>query len=220
MTAVQIDLDPSPRGDLTQLEKQMPIDGVNKKRRRFLVATTSAVGAVGAGFAAVPFIKSWKPSARAQAVGAPVQVSLNDLEPGQILKVQWRGQTIGVLRRSDESLDLLPEVDDRLRDPQSLESEQPEFARNEARALRDEFLVVNMHCTHLGCVPQVIPEVGPQPFDDNWKGGFFCPCHKSKFDMAGRVFRGLPAPTNLRIPPYSYLDDQTLLIGVNPEGAA
>jgi ubiquinol-cytochrome c reductase iron-sulfur subunit len=197
----------------------MPTDGVNKKRRRFLVAATSAVGAVGAGFVAVPFIKSWKPSARAQAVGAPVQVALHGLKPGQILKVQWRGQTIGVLRRSQETLDLLPEVDAELRDPQSQESEQPPFAQNEARALKDEYLVVNMHCTHLGCVPQVVPEVGPQPFDANWKGGFFCPCHKSKFDMAGRVYKGVPAPANLRIPPYSFLDDRTLVIGVNPEGA-
>lgn len=196
----------------------MPTDGVNKRRRRFLVAATSAVGAVGAGFAVVPFIKSWKPSARAQAVGAPVQVALDGLEAGQILKVQWRGQTIGVLRRSKQTLDLLPEVDAELRDPGSQASEQPEFARNEARALRDEYLVVNMHCTHLGCVPQLVPEVGAQPFDDNWKGGFFCPCHKSKFDMAGRVYKGVPAPTNLRIPPYSFLDDRTLIIGVNPEG--
>lgn len=198
----------------------MPTDGVNKKRRRFLVATTSAVGAVGAGFVAVPFIKSWNPSAKAQAVGAPVQVSLNGLEPGQILKVQWRGQTIGVLRRSRETLELLSEVDSELRDPQSQESEQPEFAANEGRALKDEYLVVNMHCTHLGCVPQVVPEVGAQPFDDNWKGGFFCPCHKSKFDMAGRVYKGVPAPANLRIPPYSYLDESTLIIGVNPGGVA
>ena len=198
----------------------MPTDGVNKRRRRFLVATTSAVGAVGVGFAAVPFIKSWKPSAKAQAVGAPVQVSLNGLKPGQIVKVQWRGQTIGVLRRSPETLALLPELDDALRDPASQESEQPEFAQNEGRALREVFLVVNMHCTHLGCVPQVVPEVGAQPFDDNWKGGFFCPCHKSKFDMAGRVYKGVPAPSNLRIPPYSFLDDRTLIIGVNPEGVA
>jgi ubiquinol-cytochrome c reductase iron-sulfur subunit len=197
----------------------MPTDGVNKKRRRFLVAATSAVGAVGAGFAAVPFIKSWKPSARAQAVGAPVQVSLHGLKPGQIMKVQWRGQTIGVLRRSQETIDLLPEVDPYLRDPQSQQSDQPPFAQNEARALRDEYLVVNMHCTHLGCVPQLVPQVGPQPFEEHWKGGFFCPCHKSKFDMAGRVYKGVPAPANLRIPPYSFLDDRTLVIGVNPEGA-
>jgi ubiquinol-cytochrome c reductase iron-sulfur subunit len=197
----------------------MPTDGVNKKRRRFLVATTSVVGAVGAGFVAVPFIKSWNPSAKAQAVGVPVQVSLNGLDPGQLLKVQWRGQTIGVLRRTQETISLLPEVDVDLRDPDSLESEQPQFAQNEARALRDEYLVVNMHCTHLGCVPQILPQVGPQPFEENWKGGFFCPCHKSKFDMAGRVYKGVPAPTNLRIPPYSFIDDSTLIIGVNPEGA-
>jgi len=197
----------------------MPTDGVNKKRRRFLVATTSVVGAVGAGFVAVPFIKSWLPSAKAHAVGQPVQVSLHGLDPGQLLKVQWRGQTIGVLRRTQKTLDLLPDVDSELRDPESLESEQPLFAQNEDRALRGEYLVINMHCTHLGCVPQFVPQVGPQPFEENWIGGFFCPCHKSKFDMAGRVYKGVPAPTNLRIPPYSFIDDKTLIIGVNPEGA-
>jgi ubiquinol-cytochrome c reductase iron-sulfur subunit len=198
----------------------MPIDGVNRGRRRFLIATTSAVGATGVGLAAVPFLESWKPSAKAQAIGAPVQVDLENLEPGQILKVQWRGQTIGILRRTASSLENLKELEDRLRDPESKESEQPEFAQNETRALRPEFLVVNMHCTHLGCVPQVVPTVGPEPWDDDWKGGFFCPCHKSKFDLSGRVYKGVPAPTNLRIPPYRFLDEQTLLIGVNPEGVA
>lgn len=198
----------------------MPSDGVNKGRRRFLIATTTAVGATGVGLAAVPFVESWKPSAKAQAIGAPVQVNLESLEPGQILKVQWRGQTIGILRRTESSLDTLSELDDRLRDPGSEESEQPEFAQNEARALRPEYLVVNMHCTHLGCVPQVVPLVGAQPWDDDWKGGFFCPCHKSKFDMSGRVYKGVPAPSNLKIPPYRFVDDQILLIGVNPEGVA
>jgi ubiquinol-cytochrome c reductase iron-sulfur subunit len=198
----------------------MPTDGVNKGRRRFLIATTSAVGATGVGLAAVPFLESWKPSAKAQAIGAPVQVDLENLEPGQILKVQWRGQTIGILRRTASSLENLKELEDRVRDPESKESEQPEFAQNETRALRPEFLVVNMHCTHLGCVPQVVPTVGPEPWDDDWKGGFFCPCHKSKFDLSGRVYKGVPAPTNLRIPPYRFLDEQTLLIGVNPEGVA
>jgi len=198
----------------------MPTDGVNKGRRRFLVATTSVVGAVGVGFAAVPFIQSWMPSAKAQAVGAPVRVNFGSLEPGQVMKVLWRGQTIGILRRSKESLDLLPGMNDRLRDPESEESEQPSFAKNEVRSMRPEYLVVNMICTHLGCVPQVVPEVGAEPWDENWKGGFFCPCHKSKFDMAGRVYKGVPAPTNLRIPPYHFIDDQTLLIGVNPEGVA
>ena len=197
----------------------MPTDGINKGRRRLLVATTAVVGAVGAGFATVPFIQSWQPSAKAQSLGAPVQVDMNRLEPGQLLKVQWRGQTIGVLRRTPESLRLLSEVTPDLRDPQSLESEQPSFAQNETRALKDEYLVVNMHCTHLGCVPQMVPQVGPQPFQENWKGGFFCPCHKSKFDMAGRVYKGVPAPANLKIPPYGFLDSRTLLIGASQEGA-
>ena len=196
----------------------MPTDGMNKGRRRFLVATTTVVGAVGAGFAAVPFIQSWQPSAKAQSLGAPVQVDMNRLEPGQLLKVQWRGQTIGILRRTPESLRLLSEVTPDLRDPQSLESEQPSFAQNETRSLKDEYLVVNMHCTHLGCVPQMVPQVGPQPFQENWKGGFFCPCHKSKFDLAGRVYKGVPAPTNLKIPPYGFLDNRTLLIGASQEG--
>jgi len=198
----------------------MPTDGVNKGRRRFLVASTAVVGAAGVGFAAVPFIQSWQPSAKAQSLGAPVQIDINRLDPGQLLKVQWRGQTIGILRRTQESLRLLSDVTPDLRDPESLESEQPSFAQNETRALKEEFLVVNMHCTHLGCVPQMLPEVGPQSFQENWKGGFFCPCHKSKFDMAGRVYKGVPAPTNLKIPPYSFIDNRTLLIGVNQEGVA
>ncbi|NIP18118.1 MAG: ubiquinol-cytochrome c reductase iron-sulfur subunit [Xanthomonadales bacterium] len=198
----------------------MSSDGVNKERRRFLIATTSVVGAVGAGFAAVPFIKSWSPSAKAQAVGAPVEVNVGKLEQGQLLKVQWRGQTIGILRRSPQMLEDLEQVTPELRDPDSAESIQPEYAADANRAIRPEFLVVNMHCTHLGCVPQMIPEVGPQPFDENWKGGFYCPCHKSKFDIAGRVYKAVPAPTNLTVPPYSFLDDQTLIIGVNPEGVA
>ncbi len=198
----------------------MSADGVNNERRRFLIAATSAVGAVGVGFAAVPFLSSWQPSAKAQAVGAPVEVNLSKLKDGQILKVQWRGQTIGVLKRSEDMLGHLPEVDAKLRDPGSQESEQPTYATNEERALRSQYLVVNMHCTHLGCVPQLIPQVGPQPFDPEWKGGFYCPCHKSKFDLAGRVYTGVPAPTNLKIPPYSFIDDQTLMIGVDPEGVA
>jgi ubiquinol-cytochrome c reductase iron-sulfur subunit len=197
----------------------MSSDGVNKERRRFLVATTSVVGAVGTGIAAVPFIKSWNPSAKARAVGGPVEVNIGKLEHGELLKVQWRGQTIGILRRPPEMLDDLDSLIENLRDPDSEESIQPEYASNASRASRPEFLVVNMHCTHLGCVPTMVPQVGPQPFDDNWKGGFYCPCHKSKFDSAGRVYKSVPAPTNLTVPPYSFLDDQTLILGVNPEGA-
>lgn len=198
----------------------MSADGVNKERRRFLVATTSAVGAVGVGLAAVPFIQSWKPSAKAQAVGAPVEVNVSKLESGQLLKVQWRGQTIGILRRSETTLGDLPGIDPKLRDPQSEEADQPDYIKGEPRSLRPEYLVVNMHCTHLGCVPTLVPQVGPQPFEADWKGGFYCPCHKSKFDMAGRVYQGVPAPKNLVIPPYSFVDDRTIIIGVNPEGAA
>ena len=197
----------------------MSADGVNKERRRFLIATTSALGAVGAGFAAVPFIKTWFPSARAQAVGAPVEVNVAKIEPGQIVKVQWRGQTIGVLRRTEAMIEELPQIDPELRDPESASADQPEYIDTEARALRPEFLVVNMHCTHLGCIPQMIPQVGPQPFDENWNGGFYCPCHKSKFDLSGRVYKGVPAPSNLRIPPYSFIDERTVMIGVSPEGA-
>ncbi len=197
----------------------MSSDDVNKGRRRFLVATTSAVGAVGVGFAAIPFIQSWMPSAKAQAVGAPVEVNISKLKEGQLLKVQWRGQTIGILRRTDEMISGLGKVDEVLVDPESANADQPAYIHGEPRALRPDYLVVNMHCTHLGCIPQMIPEVGPQPFDDHWNGGFYCPCHKSKFDLSGRVYKGVPAPTNLRIPPYSFLDDGTVMIGVSPQGA-
>lgn len=192
----------------------------DKGRRMLLLAGTGAVGAVGAGFAAWPFLASWKPSARARVIGAPVEAYIGDLEPGQLIRMQWRGQTIGILRRTQAMVDDLPEINDDLRDPNSEEiDQQPEYAANTHRSIRPELLVLNMHCTHLGCVPEYIPEVGAQPFEDNWKGGFFCPCHKSKFDLAGRVYSGVPAPTNLIIPPYSFVDDEHVIIGVHPEGA-
>jgi len=195
-------------------------DDVNKQRRRFLISATSAVGAVGVGLAAVPFIKSWNPSAKAQAVGAPVKVSIDKLEVGQIVKIQWRGQPIGVVRRSQAMLNELPNLDDLLRDPKSTQSIQPKYADNEDRAIKPEYLVVTLICTHLGCVPELVPQVGPQPFDSEWKGGFFCPCHKSRYDLSGRVFKGVPAPTNLTIPPYYFVDNQTVMIGADPKGAA
>lgn len=198
----------------------MSSDDVNNGRRRFLVATASVVGAVGVGLAAVPFIQSWQPSAKAKAVGAPVEVNISKLKKGQLLKVQWRGQTIGILNRSKAMVNDLSKVDDRLVDPESLNADQPAYITGEPRALKPEYLVVNMHCTHLGCIPTLIPEVGPQPFDSEWNGGFYCPCHKSKFDLSGRVYKGVPAPTNLRIPPYSFAGDYTVMIGVSPERAA
>jgi ubiquinol-cytochrome c reductase iron-sulfur subunit len=148
-----------------------------------------------------------------------VEVNIGRLKEGQLLKVQWRGQTIGILRRTQEMISDLVKVTPMLADPESVEADQPVYVHGEQRALKPEFLVVNMHCTHLGCVPQIIPQVGPQPFDENWNGGFYCPCHKSKFDLSGRVYKGVPAPNNLRIPPYSFLDDRTVMIGVSPQGA-
>ncbi|MFW5926688.1 MAG: ubiquinol-cytochrome c reductase iron-sulfur subunit, partial [Wenzhouxiangella sp.] len=183
--------------------------------------TTGVVGAVGAGAALWPFVASWKPSARARVIGAPVEVFIGNLEPGQILRVQWRGQTIGVMRRSERMLADLERISDRMADPDSqVESQQPDYARNLHRSIRPEILVANIHCTHLGCVPQVLPEVEAQPFDDDWRGGFFCPCHRSKFDLAGRVYQGVPAQLNLLIPPYRFIDDEHVVIGEPPEGVA
>jgi len=190
-------------------------------RRMLLLAGTGAVGAVGAGFAAWPFLASWKPSAKARVIGAPVEAYVGDLEPGQLLRLQWRGQTIGVLRRDQQMLANLETLGEELRDPNSeVATQQPSYASNVHRSIRPEFLILNMHCTHLGCVPEFIPEVGAQPFEENWLGGFFCPCHKSKFDLAGRVYQGVPAPTNLIIPPYRFIDDENVMIGLDPEGAA
>ncbi len=187
-------------------------------RRRFLTATTAVVGAIGVGFAAWPFVANWKPSARARIVGAPVEVYIGNLEPGGLTRIEWRGQTIGIMRRTDRMVEELEGLSDRLRDPESeVVDQQPEYARNTHRSLRPDVLVFNMHCTHLGCIPQVFPEVESQPFDANWRGGFYCPCHRSTFDLAGRVFRGVPAARNLLIPPYRFLDDNTVVVGEDPE---
>jgi len=204
----------------------MANEGVNQGRRRFLTATTAVVGGAGVVAAAVPFIKSWLPSARAKTAGAPVTVDVSKLEVGQMLTVggnipEWRGQPIWIIHRSDEQLKALPAQDARLRDPKSEnEDQQPKFAQNEHRSLKPELLVMVGICTHLGCSPKFHGELKPEPFDDQWKGGFFCPCHKSRFDMAGRVYQGVPAPANLKVPPYKFADDKTLIIGVMPEGAA
>lgn len=196
----------------------------NAGRRRFLTATTAVVGAIGAGFAAVPFIKSWNPSARAQLAGAPVTVDISGLQEGQRLIVEWRGQPIWVVKRSQAIIEALPTLDDQLRDPLSENAEQQPVYVREAdprlRSLRPDISVLVGLCTHLGCSPKFVPELAPQPFDADWKGGFFCPCHKSRFDLAGRVFTGVPAPTNLQVPPHRYLSDTVIEIGVDPEGAA
>jgi ubiquinol-cytochrome c reductase iron-sulfur subunit len=201
-------------------EVQVP---VNTGRRRFLTATTAVVGAVGAGFAAVPFIKSWNPSARAQLAGAPVSADISALQEGQRLVLEWRGQPIWIVKRSQAVLEALPGLDDRLRDPKSDNADQqPDYVRKanpELRSLKPEISVLVGLCTHLGCAPEMAAEIKPEPYDSDWKGGYFCPCHKSRFDMAGRVFQGVPAPTNLVVPPHHFADDNTIVIGVDPQGA-
>jgi ubiquinol-cytochrome c reductase iron-sulfur subunit len=192
----------------------------NLGRRRFLTATTSVVGAVGAGYLAVPFIKSWNPSARAKLAGAPVTQDISALAEGQQLTLKWRGQPVYVARRSQAMLATLPQQDPLLLDPKSDNTDQqPEYAKNEWRSIKPEILVLVAVCTHLGCAPEFVPELKPQPFDPNWKGGYFCPCHKSRYDLAGRVFQGMPAPANLPVPPYHFEDDATIVIGVDPASA-
>ena len=192
---------------------------VDTGRRHFLTVATIATGAVGAAFVAVPFLSSWKPSARAKAMGAPVEVDIGKLEPGAMLKVEWRGKAIFIVRRTKEMLAQLGGVAGDLRDPESAESDQPEFARNEARALKPEFLVITGVCTHLGCAPLDKFAPGDATVSADWQGGFFCPCHGSKFDMSGRVFKDVPAPTNLPVPPYRYVSDTRILIGAEAENA-
>lgn len=192
---------------------------VNKSRRRFLVGATSVVGGVGVVGAAVPFVASWNPSAKARSAGAPVRANISKLEPGQQMTVEWRGQPVWIIRRTPEMLEHIKQLDGQVQDPQSEELQQPDYAKNPVRAIRPEFLVVVGICTHLGCSPQYRPDVAPADLGANWLGGFFCPCHGSKFDLAGRVFKGVPAPTNLRIPPHSYIDDNNVIIGVDEEAA-
>jgi ubiquinol-cytochrome c reductase iron-sulfur subunit len=186
----------------------MSSDDADNSRRRFLTAATVVVGAVGTAAVAVPFLGSWSPSARAKSAGAPVKANIGKLEPGQQIIIKWRGKPVWVVRRDENALATLPKVTDLLRDPESDESKQPEYAKNEYRSRKAEFLIVEGICTHLGCSPTYLPEI-----TTDFEGGFFCPCHGSKFDLAGRVYSGVPAPTNLTIPPYYFIDDDVILIG-------
>jgi ubiquinol-cytochrome c reductase iron-sulfur subunit len=188
-------------------------EGVDKSRRHFLTVATTVTGAVGAGFAAVPFLSSWKPSARAKALGAPVEVDISKLQPGEMIRVTWRGQAVWVLFRTQAMLDTLPEVSALLRDPESVQPQQPGYATNEARSLKPEIFVVIGNCTHLGCAPVERFEVAPADLGPEWKGGFYCPCHGSRFDLAGRVYKGVPAPLNLNVPRHRFLSESLILIG-------
>ncbi len=198
----------------------MSNDGVDHGKRRFLTAATSVVGAVGAGFVAVPFIASWMPSERAKNAGAPVEVDISKLDEGRLLTVEWQSKPVWVVRRSQETIDNLAKNDDRLRDPNSENpDQQPPYAQNHYRSIKPENLVLIGICTHLGCSPTYRPELAPEDLGEDWLGGFFCPCHSSRFDMAGRVFQGVPAPTNLVVPKHKYVSDNVILVGED-EGAA
>lgn len=192
----------------------MSDDGVNQGRRRVLTTMTSVIGAAGVVGVAVPFVGSWNPSAKAKAAGAPVKANISKIEPGQMITVEWRGKPVYIVRRTDDSLKSLEQMADLLRDPASEDSEQPVYAENKYRSIKEHVLVLLGLCTHLGCAPTYRPDVGAQDLGgDEWLGGFFCPCHGSKFDLAGRVYKGVPAPTNLEIPPHQYLSDDVVLIG-------
>ncbi len=189
-------------------------DGVDLGRRHFLTVATTVTGVVGAALFATPFLISLKPSARAQAQGGPLEVDLARLEEGGMIKVEWRGRSVAIVRRPQQVLDRLAGLNERLRDPNSAESEQPGFAVNVHRSIRPELLVVIANCTHLGCVPAFRPDLAPADLGADWQGGFYCPCHGSRFDMSGRVYKGVPAPLNLVVPPYRFIGDSTIQIGV------
>ncbi|MFO1379431.1 MAG: ubiquinol-cytochrome c reductase iron-sulfur subunit [Chitinivorax sp.] len=186
---------------------------VDNSKRRFLIAATSAAGAVAAAGVATPFVLSFIPSERAKAAGAPVEVDIAKLEAGQKINVEWRGKPVWVVNRTKEQLDNLKKLDDKLADPKSEAAQQPEYAKNATRSRKPEILIAVGICTHLGCSPTHRPDIGPADLGTDWLGGFFCPCHGSKFDLAGRVYKGVPAPTNLEIPPHKYLSDTRVLIG-------
>ena len=198
----------------------MSSDGVNPGRRKFLTAATSAVGVAGVVGVAVPFVGSWNPSAKAKAAGAPVKADIGKLEPGQMVVVEWRGKPVYVVHRTEAMLADLEGLNSSLKDPQSEVSVQPDYITGIDRAIRPELLVIEGLCTHLGCAPKFRPEVGAADLGgDAWKGGFFCPCHGSKFDLSGRVYAGVPASANLVVPPYSFEGDNILVVGVDSEAA-
>ena len=199
----------------------MADNGVNKGRRRFLVGATSVVGAVGAVGVAVPFVASWQPSAKARAAGAPVQADISKLEPGQRMTVEWRGRPIWIINRTPEMIERTEALGaDSLADPESEVPQQPAYIQGGLRSIKPELGVLIGICTHLGCSPLYRPEPDAEGVGvDNWPGGFFCPCHGSRFDLAGRVFSNVPAPTNLEVPPYRFESDDIIVVGEDEESA-
>ncbi len=198
----------------------MADSNVDRRKRRFLLVATSVASGVAGVAVAVPFVASMNPSARARAAGVPVEVDLSNVEPGMMVTVEWRGQPVWVVHRTREMIDSLPGLDRMVADPKSSMPMQPDYAKNEARSIKPEYLVLVGICTHLGCSPsQKLAPGAESGLGDDWPGGFFCPCHGSKFDLAGRVYKGVPAPANLKVPPYAYLSDTRLLIGKDSKGA-
>ncbi len=197
----------------------MADNDVDERKRGFLVTATTVVGGAVVGAAAVPFIGSMLPSERAKAAGAPVEVDISQLAPGSMMRVEWRGKPVWVVRRTKEMLDTLSKLDNAVSDPKSSKDQQPAYCKNEYRSIKPEYLVLVGVCTHLGCSP--VPEFtpGPEPFDADWMGGFYCPCHGSIYDLAGRVYKNKPAPLNLEVPPYKYLSDAKIVVGLDSEGA-
>src|SRR3954466_13349162 len=189
------------------------------KRRFLITATTVAASGAAAAAAAVPFVASMLPSERAKAAGAPVEVDVSHLEPGQRMIVEWRGKPVWIVRRTPEMLSTLKADDDRVADPKSTRSTQPQYAKNEFRSIKPEYLVLVGICTHPGCSPVDRLKAEPEPFASDWHGGFYCPCHGSLFDLAGRVYKNKPAPDNLAVPPYKFVSDTTLIIGEDTKGA-
>jgi len=191
------------------------IMSVDVNRRRFLTTTASVVGGAGAVATSIPFISTLSPSAKTKAIGAPVEVEIGDIQPGELKISQWQGKPVWILRRPQSALDGIRDLDTEVSDPISDREQQPEYAKNEYRSVKPEYLIVIGLCTHLGCSPTYVnqDDGGSHNLGSDWKGGFFCPCHGSKFDMAGRVYKGVPAPTNLVVPPHMYLSETKVLIG-------
>ena len=191
---------------------------MDRDKRNFIVAT-SVVGGVAAAGVAAPFVVSMLPSERAKALGAPVEVDVSKLTAGEMMRVEWRGKPVWIVRRTKEMLDSIRKSDDKVTDPKLRVNQQPDYAKNEDRSIKPEILVLEGVCTHLGCSPQFKPRETSADMGPEWVGGFYCPCHGSKFDFAGRVYKGAPAPINLRVPPHMYLADTTILIGDDKKGA-
>ncbi|MEQ1667631.1 MAG: ubiquinol-cytochrome c reductase iron-sulfur subunit [Sulfuriferula sp.] len=192
---------------------------VDRSKRRFLVAATTAMGGIAGAVVLTPFVMSMLPSERAKAAGAPVEVDISKVEPGMLLAVEWQGKPVWIVNRTPETLTGLPKLDSQLLDPNSDKPQQPAYCKNTGRSIKPNYLVVVGICTHLGCSPTFRPELAPADLGSDWKGGWFCPCHGSRYDLAARVYKNVPAPLNMEVPPHKYLTDSRILVGVDEKGA-